>query len=126
MPHPYMQLQYQFDEGVTFDNDGSSTLIATFGDTEITADDLYEYMELTKGGYYKAFGRDNWKLKHVAKIAEFFQIDLSVLVNKDFDIEKLGKTIKDEPDPTKLKEDPKFKEALNELKAALEKVSKLI
>jgi hypothetical protein len=49
---PTLKLQYEFNEGVEFDNDGSKTVVATLGETEITADDLFDYMTDRIGTYY--------------------------------------------------------------------------
>ena len=49
---PYLKLQYLFDNQIEFDNNGSKTVVATFGDLEITADDLYDYMEPRVGTFY--------------------------------------------------------------------------
>jgi len=49
---PYLKLSYEFSSGITFDNNGSETLMAKFGDVEITADDLYEFMEGRVGTFY--------------------------------------------------------------------------
>ncbi len=51
---PILKLQYQFNFGVEYDNDGDSSIIATFGDTDITADDLYTFMEARIGTFYSA------------------------------------------------------------------------
>lgn len=49
---PLMKLQYQYDTGTDYDNTGDNTLIAKFGDVEITADDLFNYMEARIGTFY--------------------------------------------------------------------------
>jgi len=49
---PLMKLKYKYNTGITYDNKGDKTLIAKFGDTEITADDLYNYMEDKVGTFY--------------------------------------------------------------------------
>lgn len=49
---PYLALNYKFDMGVTFDNKGSETLIATIGDVDITADDLFDFMQNRVGAFY--------------------------------------------------------------------------
>ena len=49
---PLMKLKYKFDNSITFDNEGDDSLIAKFGDTEITADDLFSYMEKQVGTFY--------------------------------------------------------------------------
>ncbi len=49
---PMLKLQYQFNNGVEYDNKGHETLVAKIGDTEITADQLFTYMEESLGTYY--------------------------------------------------------------------------
>ena len=49
---PNMKLQYEYSTKVAFDNNGSKTIIAKFGDLDITADMLYEYMESRIGTFY--------------------------------------------------------------------------
>jgi len=49
---PLMKLKYKFNTGTTYDNNGDDSLIATFGDTKITVDDLYSYMEDKVGTFY--------------------------------------------------------------------------
>jgi hypothetical protein len=49
---PYLALKYQFEYGVEFDNDGSSSVVATVGDVEITADQLFAFMEERVGAFY--------------------------------------------------------------------------
>lgn len=49
---PYLALKYEYDTGITFDNDGSETLVARIGDEDITADQLYAYMENRVGVFY--------------------------------------------------------------------------
>jgi len=49
---PYLALKYSFDGGEKFDNDGSSTLVAKVGDVEITADELFAFMEERVGAFY--------------------------------------------------------------------------
>jgi len=49
---PLMKLKYKFDTGISYDNKGHDEIIATFGDVEITADDLYNYMEEKVGTFY--------------------------------------------------------------------------
>lgn len=49
---PVFKLQYEFTEQVEFDNRGDDTIIATFDNTEISAQDLFEYMIDQIGPYY--------------------------------------------------------------------------
>lgn len=49
---PVLKLQNYQTYGVEFDNKGDETLVATYGDIEITADDLYNYMDEALGTYY--------------------------------------------------------------------------
>jgi len=49
---PLMKLKYKFDAKVSYDNEGDDSIVAKFGDVEITADDLYEYMEERVGTFY--------------------------------------------------------------------------
>lgn len=49
---PLMKLEYRYETGTIFDNTGSDTLIATFGDVEITVDDLFAFMENRVGTFY--------------------------------------------------------------------------
>jgi len=51
---PGMKLQYEYTSQITYDNNGSKTLIARFGDLDITADMLYDYMERRVGTFYSA------------------------------------------------------------------------
>lgn len=48
---PIIKLQYRYQEGKDFDNNGSETLVATLGDLEITPKDLFEYMSRDYGLY---------------------------------------------------------------------------
>ncbi len=49
---PLMKLKYEYTTGISFDNEGDDTLVAKLGDTEITVDDLYSYMEERVGTFY--------------------------------------------------------------------------
>jgi hypothetical protein len=49
---PYLALKHYFDGGEKFDNDGSSNLVAKIGDIEITADELFAFMEERVGAFY--------------------------------------------------------------------------
>ncbi len=49
---PYLALRYEFETGIKYDNDGSETVVATLANLEITADDLFEYMEKRVGAFY--------------------------------------------------------------------------
>ena len=49
---PYLALKYEFESGISYDNDGSETVVAMLGTTEITADDLFEFMEKRIGAFY--------------------------------------------------------------------------
>lgn len=49
---PFMKLKYEFSNLVSYENGGHETLIATFGDADITADDLFAYMESKIGTFY--------------------------------------------------------------------------
>ncbi len=49
---PYLALKYLFEGGEKFDNDGSDSVIATVGDEEITADQLFAFMEERVGAFY--------------------------------------------------------------------------
>ncbi len=49
---PYLGLKYEFEIGTKFDNDGSKTLVAKIGDVEITADELFAFMENRIGTFY--------------------------------------------------------------------------
>ncbi len=49
---PNLNLLYEFEHGVSFDNLGSDTLVAKFDGIDITADDLFTYMELRLGAFY--------------------------------------------------------------------------
>ena len=70
---PQLQLKYEFQAGITYDNKGSETLVAKLNDKDITADDLFEYMEGRIGVFYTL---------EVAKI--------KVLVNSDAYTEMYG------------------------------------
>ncbi|MBU1020346.1 MAG: hypothetical protein KJ847_03960 [Firmicutes bacterium] len=48
----YLKLKYEFNNGITFDGKGSETIVAKLGTTEITADELYSYMEARLGAFY--------------------------------------------------------------------------
>lgn len=49
---PYLALRYEFESNITYNNDGSKTVVATLGDLEITADDLFAFMEERVGAFY--------------------------------------------------------------------------
>jgi len=49
---PYLNLLNEFDTGISYDNDGHDSIVATFDDNEITADDLFDYMEVRLGAFY--------------------------------------------------------------------------
>ena len=49
---PMIKLQYEQQNSVTFKNNGDDELIATVGDVEITADQLFSYMDNSIGTYY--------------------------------------------------------------------------
>jgi hypothetical protein len=49
---PILKLQYEFTEQVEFDNRGDDVIIATFNNEEITAQELFEYMNDQIGPYY--------------------------------------------------------------------------
>lgn len=49
---PMFKLQYEFNQQVTFDNNGSSSVVAKLGTMEITADQLFDYMQDKLGTYY--------------------------------------------------------------------------
>ena len=49
---PLMKLKYEFDTQISYDNTGHDEIIATFGDVEITADDLFDFMEEKVGTFY--------------------------------------------------------------------------
>jgi len=49
---PNLKLQYEYSSQITYDNNGSDTVIAKFGDLDITADMLYDYMENRIGTFY--------------------------------------------------------------------------
>lgn len=49
---PYIALSYTFQTGIEVDGSGSNTVIALLGDLEITADDLFEYIEKQVGVFY--------------------------------------------------------------------------
>ena len=49
---PMFKLQYAFNGDEEFDNKGDDRLVATFGDLEITADLLFDYMQNILGTYY--------------------------------------------------------------------------
>ena len=49
---PFMKLKYEYTDYVSYDNEGHDTLVAKFGDTDITADDLFTYMEEKIGTFY--------------------------------------------------------------------------
>ncbi|MCF7925873.1 MAG: hypothetical protein K9L26_05000 [Candidatus Izimaplasma sp.] len=49
---PTLKLQAEANFGDTFDNKGHDTLVAIFGDLEVSADDLFEYMNASIGSYY--------------------------------------------------------------------------
>ena len=49
---PVLKLQNFQTYGIEYDNRGDETLVATYGDLEITADDLYNYMDDALGTYY--------------------------------------------------------------------------
>ncbi len=48
---PILKLQYNFQEGIEFDNNGSNTIIATLGNEEITPRVLFDYMTENFGMY---------------------------------------------------------------------------
>lgn len=49
---PLFKLQYEFSSGETFDNNGDDRLVATLDNTDISAQDLFEYMVQSIGSYY--------------------------------------------------------------------------
>lgn len=49
---PYLQLAYYSQTGIELSGEGSDTIVATLGDLEITADDLFEYMVSRAGTFY--------------------------------------------------------------------------
>jgi len=49
---PTMVLQFEYEFGDSFDNEGSDTLVASYGDMDITADQLFDYMEERVGVFY--------------------------------------------------------------------------
>jgi len=49
---PYLALQYGFNGGEVFENDGSSSIVAKIGDVEITVDQLFTFMEERVGTFY--------------------------------------------------------------------------
>ncbi|MCK5761391.1 MAG: hypothetical protein KAH16_00680, partial [Candidatus Izimaplasma sp.] len=68
---PLMKLKYKFDAGVSYDNEGDKSIIATFGDVEITADDLYEYMEARVGTFYSI---ELTKVKWLVQSADYVDV----------------------------------------------------
>jgi hypothetical protein len=49
---PLFRLTYEFNTGITYDNDGSETIVAAYDGMEITADDLFDYLEGRMGAFY--------------------------------------------------------------------------
>ena len=49
---PTLKLQAEANYNDTFDNNGHDTLVATFGEFDISADDLFNYMNESIGSYY--------------------------------------------------------------------------
>jgi hypothetical protein len=49
---PTLKLQSEYNFNEVYDNKGSKTLVAKFDDIEITADDLFTYMNDSIGSYY--------------------------------------------------------------------------
>jgi len=49
---PQMVLLQELDNGDLYDNNGSKTLVAKYGDLDITADTLFDYMKEKAGMYY--------------------------------------------------------------------------
>ncbi|MBN2604792.1 MAG: hypothetical protein JXR62_03065 [Bacilli bacterium] len=48
----HLKLKYEYNNGITFDNKGSETVVAKLGTLDITADELYSYMEARLGAFY--------------------------------------------------------------------------
>ncbi len=65
---PLMKLKYEFDTGISYDNTGDKSVIAKFGDIEITADDLFNYMEARVGTFYSI---EITKVKWLVQSEEF-------------------------------------------------------
>lgn len=72
---PQLKLKYEFSTGTEYDNNGSETVVATVGDVEITADDLFAYMEERIGTFYTL---------------ELLKVD--ILVNSDLYTELYGES----------------------------------
>lgn len=49
---PLFKLKYEFQNGITFDNNGSETDVATLNGVAITADELFNYMVERIGAFY--------------------------------------------------------------------------
>ncbi|MFK5883607.1 MAG: hypothetical protein QM489_04625 [Candidatus Izemoplasma sp.] len=49
---PFLALSYTFQTGVEMGGEGSTSVIAVLGDLEITADDLFEFMDEQVGVFY--------------------------------------------------------------------------
>ena len=49
---PLFKLQVEFSEGTEYDNNGDDVLVATLGTTDISAQDLFDYMVDAIGSYY--------------------------------------------------------------------------
>lgn len=89
---PIMKLQYTFQEGKEFDNNGSTKIVATLGELEITPEDLFDYMA-DAYGLYSAI--------ELAQTKSLLQSDLFDTVYEDTDDylksdnEKMQKHIED-------------------------------
>ena len=81
---PLLKIKYKFDNSVTYDNTGDSSIVAKFGDVEITADDLYEYMKSRVGTFYSI---EITKVKFLVQSPEFVDVygDNRDYINNDSD-----------------------------------------
>ena len=68
---PNLALMYEFENGIKFDNKGSKTVMATIGDVEITADQLFAHMENRIGIFYSI---EIAKLDMVLKSDAYFDV----------------------------------------------------
>ncbi len=49
---PFLKIVYEYTDDKPFDNEGSTTLVATIGDEEITAQELFDFMANRVGIFY--------------------------------------------------------------------------
>lgn len=53
----------------------SSKIRSLIDEKRVRHKKLYDYLGITKGGYYAAMRRDNWKSDTLKQISDFFEVD---------------------------------------------------